>query len=76
MIAGKDVHPKRKIYFLGAQIIKILKSYSLKNVDSFTVFHELNKQEVVSFNLFIFSLDWLFIIGAISYNNNKIEKCF
>ena len=77
MIISKDINPERDFYYLGAKTIEILSSSDDNPLDFFTVFETLKSSEDISLNLFILTLDWLFIIGAIN-NSQKgyIVKCF
>ncbi len=76
MIIGKDIHPEKKIYYLGALVLKTLKKSSKKKFDFFKVYQEVNESEKVSIKLFTLTLDWLFLLGAIESNKGHIEKCF
>lgn len=77
MIVSKDTNPERDLYYLGAKVIEILASENKKDVDFFTVFEKLNASVRVSVSLFVLTLDWLYLIGAIKESNlGSIRKCF
>ncbi len=76
MILGKDIHPQRKIYYLGAIVIEILKSTGNKGNDFFSLYQQVRKKENISMNLFALTLDWLFILGLIENKKGLIQKCF
>ncbi len=76
MILDRDIHPERKIYYLGSLVLNIIKDSPADNIDVFDAFQELNKREKISMNLFILTLDWLFILGTVKMNRGKIQKCF
>lgn len=77
MIVNKDINPKRDVYYLGAKTIEILSAEKNKVVDFFDVFQKLNASEHISINLFILTLDWLYLIGSIEeLQKGKIVKCF
>lgn len=77
MIISKDINPKRDFYYLGAKVIDILSSSEDDEFDFFCVFEKLKSSENVSVNLFILTLDWLFIIGVINKSDKgQIVKCF
>lgn len=77
MIISKHINPERDLYYLGAKTIGIIDSLDESEIDFFTVFSEFNKNEKVSINLFILTLDWLYMIGAINMTEeNLIKKCF
>jgi len=76
MIIGKDIHPERELYYLGALVLDILKKTSGNELDFFMVYQEVNEYKKISIKLFTLTLDWLFLLGAINSNKGYIEKCF
>jgi hypothetical protein len=76
MITGKDINPKKKIYYLGGITLQILKEYPSEDVPFFDVFQKLNEKERISINLYTLTLDWLFLLGVITLNKGGIKKCF
>ncbi len=76
MILDKDVHPERKIYYLGALILESISESSADNVDMLDIYRELKETYSVSIHMFTLALDWLFLLGAINHINGHIEKCF
>lgn len=76
MILGKDIHPQRKIYYLGAIVIEILKSTDSNGGDFFSLYEQMSKKEKISMNLFALTLDWLFVLGLIENKKGLIQKCF
>ena len=76
MILGKDVHPQRKIYYLGFLILEIFKNSSEKKLDFFDIYQKINEREKVSMKLFTLTLDWLFLLGTIESDRGYIKKCF
>jgi hypothetical protein len=77
MIASKNTHPERDLYYLGAKIIEVLNSSAEEEWDYLDLFAELNRKEKISFNLFSLALDWLFILSAVQPNKKGgIKKCF
>ena len=75
MILGKDIHPEREIYYLGAIVIETIKELGSENT-LLDLFHHVNIKNKTSMNLFMLTLDWLFIIGLVRYKNGYIRKCF
>ncbi|KAA6322613.1 hypothetical protein EZS27_027862 [termite gut metagenome] len=75
MILGKDIHPQRKIYYLGAIVIEILKSTDNRG-DFFSLYQQVSEKEKISMNLFTLTLDWLFLFGLIENRKGLIQKCF
>lgn len=76
MIIGKDINPKKQIYYISALIIEELKIASVPTFDFFQMYYNIKKKEDISINLFSLSLDWLYMLGAIKQSGNKLEKCF
>jgi len=76
MITGRDINPKRHLYYIGGLILGILKENQQGGFTSPELFYKLQDKEKISFNLFSLSLDWLFLTGAIKFQNREIRKCF
>jgi len=77
MIISKDINPERDFYYLGAKVIEILSMPENESFLLIDVYETFKKVENISLNLFILTLDWLFISGVISeIENGKIIKCF
>ena len=76
MIIGKDIKPERQIYHLGALLLEVMQSTSNKNMELFDVFERMNSHESVSVNAFILTLDWLFLLGVITNDKDRIVRCF
>jgi hypothetical protein len=70
MIVGRDIHPQKKIYYLGAIVLEILKSSNDKGYDFFSLYQQVIKKEKISINLFTLTLDWLFILGLVGCISN------
>jgi hypothetical protein len=73
---SKDTHPEKDVYYLGALVVGILEESSDKKEMFFDIFQILKSKENISINLFLFTLDWLFISGFIKNDNHYIKKCF
>ena len=77
MIVSKDIHPERDVYYLGAQVIKILSNKKSDVYNFLDIYEELNSSESISINLFVLVLDWLYLSEVISgVENGRITKCF
>ena len=74
MIVNKDISPTRKIYYLGAIVLEVIAKND-NSADFFVTYNEVKKSENISMNLFTLTLDWLFIIGAITSNKGNISRC-
>ena len=77
MIVNKNINPERDLYYLGANVIEALNSFTKNEIDYFDLFLSVNKSNKVSLNLYSLVLDWLFILGIIKKGNKGlIIKCF
>jgi hypothetical protein len=77
MIVNKNINPERDLYYLGANVIEVLNSFTENEIDYFDLFISVNKLNKVSLNLYSLVLDWLFILGVIKKGNKGlIVKCF
>lgn len=76
MIKGKDIHPERSIYYLGAVLIETIKAAADKELNSIALFHKFCEREKVSIEMFTLTLDWLFLLGLVENEKGQIKKCF
>ena len=77
MIISKDTHPERDLYYLGARVIEILVGTEKYEMSFWEILEKMKHTERISVNLFMLTLDWLFIIGAITKSEEGgIKKCF
>lgn len=76
MIISKNINPTRDLYYLGGLIIELLDSSKSDEYDYFDLYLAIKKTQDISMNLFILSMDWLYILGVIQNNNGMIKKCF
>ncbi len=77
MIVNKNINPERDLYYLGANVIEVLDSFTKNEIDYFDLFISVNKFNKISLNLYSLVLDWLFILGVIKKGNKGlIIKCF
>ncbi len=77
MILGKDINPKRHIYYISALVINELNMIEDLYFDFFEIFKILNsKHTEITLNVYSLALDWLYLLGAISKEGDKLKKCF
>jgi hypothetical protein len=76
MILNKDVRPERKIYFIAALVIDVLKESKEGVIDHLYVFEKLQESEGITAEVFLLALDWLFLLGAIKTERGVLIKCF
>lgn len=75
MILGKDIHPCRKIYFSGALVLDGFRRLSKKELSFDELFNIMKKENSMSIEIFMLSLDWLFLLNAIDSRDGKVFKC-
>lgn len=75
MINDKNTNPQRDLYYLGGIVIDILHQTS-ENENFFDVFEKVRKREPISINLFSLTLDWLYLLGIVNFENGRLKKCF
>ena len=73
MLVNINTNPQRNLYYLGSLVLETLKDY--KVIELFDLYEIVNKKEEINMQLFIFVLDWLFLIDTIKQTNGKIELC-
>lgn len=77
MLLPKDINPTNTLYFNGALVINALNTIASNTVDFFELFKKLKASNQLSFQSYIFALDWLFLIGSVKLSTHgKIKKCF
>jgi len=74
VIVNQDNHPQRQLYYLGAKALEILSDKG-GTVDFFDIYQELKIKENISIRLFVLTVDWLYLLGAIKSNKGIIEQC-
>lgn len=74
MIVSQDIHPQRQLYYLGAKALNVIMENG-GGVDFFDAYRQLKEDEDISIMLFILTLDWLYLLGAIKTDKGWIEKC-
>ncbi|SMG23514.1 ABC-three component system middle component 6 [Arenibacter troitsensis] len=75
MIVSNNIAPDKNLYYLGSEILKILHRFE-NRLDLILLFDKLNEYVKVTFVLYTYSLDWLYLSGLIE-NDKKgtIIRC-
>ena len=81
MIMNQDIKPEKQAYYLGAQIIEVVKNQKLPQgakVDVFEIFSQLNlnASAKVSDHAFAMGMNWLFLLGVLKVDGEDIKLCF
>lgn len=74
MIVSQNTNPKREIYYLGALTLEVLNKENGK-IDLFDLFQIITEKEEIAMNLFLFVLDWLYLLDTIEQDNGVIKLC-
>jgi len=75
MILGKDVHPSKKIYYSSALVLDGFKDLSVSEIAFDELFSKMKRDYSMSIEIFMLSLDWLFLLNAIDSRDGKVFKC-
>lgn len=74
MIVTSDISPERNLYFLGGKILEKLSKD--ETIDSLLVFENLRENFGISFPLYMYTLDWLYLANLIELTpNGDIKLC-
>ena len=79
VIISPDTHPERDLYFIGSLLIEVLDKADTNKVEFFEALELINanrNNNKVSINLFILSINWLFLLDIIQFEEGCIKKCF
>ena len=70
MIIDSNRHPEKNIYFIRAKLLENIKTKQFSEFDINALYVEYNKKNLVSvsFDYFLLTLDWLFILKFIKVN--------
>lgn len=74
MLLPYDIHPKLSIYYNGAVILGELNKVPQQEI--LELFLNVKKVNNISFSLFIYSLDWLYLIEEAEVNEEGVvQRC-
>jgi hypothetical protein len=80
MILPQDITPEKSMYVMGSRIIDILNKEPHNTIDPKLVYdkYNINHPETrITYNYFLYALDWLYILNAIDYTDKLgIKKCY
>lgn len=76
VVVNKNTHPERSLYYLGALLLEVLSNSEESSVDFLDAFRLLNEKEGVSMNLFVLTVDWLYLLGTIESEKGVLVRCF
>lgn len=79
MIIPIDIKPEKSLYVIGAKIMEVFNNESMGVIDIKILYEKFIKiyQENISFDYYLYALDWLFLIDLININKkSEVIKCF
>lgn len=65
-----DSDPKANPVYIGSVVLRLFQSNDSMVIEISLLYDLVNAVFELSFDLFLYSLDWLFIIGAIELDGN------
>lgn len=74
MILSNNSNPKNSLYFIGGIILMLMKKEN--EYDYLELYTELKNNYKISFQLYNFALDWLYLISAVKFDEKEgVIKC-
>jgi len=74
MLLPENIHPKNSLYFNGAYVLKALKEEN--NLSIVQLYFRVKGFHQISISLFVLTLDWLYLVGLVSFNSvGNITLC-
>lgn len=75
MLINEDINPNNSLYYLGAEVLKSIENK--EDFDFMELYKSMNNKYNISLKLFILTIDWLFLIDAITLSEKgNLKKCF
>lgn len=73
MLLPDNIHPENSIYYNGAIVLGVLQKH--RKIEFLELYSKVKKIRLMSFPVFILSLDWLYLIDAAQLKSNRVEIC-
>ena len=74
MLMPENVDPKKSIYYTGAMVLQLIQRSG--NISVFNLYSEVKLQYGISFPVMLLSLDWLYLIGAVTVTKSgEVQLC-
>lgn len=71
MLILKNINPKYSVFYIGWLVLKIIQEK--RKGDMMEIYYDLNNKIDISFSLYLFALDWLYLASAIVLKDNNIH---
>lgn len=77
MLVSNEINPSNSVYYIGGLILGVLEQKTSPTFDFLDLYQEINKSKKVSLQLFLYSMDWLYLLKKIEINSKGyLRKCF
>ncbi|ATV59660.1 ABC-three component system middle component 6 [Fusobacterium pseudoperiodonticum] len=74
MLLPDNIHPELSIYYNGYIVLKELKKKNKQKLVS--LYQEVKKNNNMSFQIFVLSLDWLYLLNVAKIDKNgEVNLC-
>lgn len=74
MLLPDNVHPENCIYYNGAIVLQVLQNNN--KIGLIDLYQKINQVQKMAFPVLILCLDWLYLIDAAEFVEEKVELCF
>lgn len=74
MLMPENIDPKKSIYYTGAMVLQLLQRSG--NISVINLYSEVKLHYGISFPVMLLSLDWLYLIGAVTVTKSgEVRLC-
>ena len=74
MLMPENIDPKKSIYYIGAMVLQLIQRSG--NISVLNLYSEVKLQYGISFPVMLLSLDWLYLIGAVTVTKSgEVKLC-
>lgn len=74
MLMPENIDPKKSIYYTGAMVLQLIQRSG--NISVINLYSEVKLQYGISFPVMLLSLDWLYLIGAVTVTKSgEVKLC-
>ena len=73
MLLPDNIHPENSIYYNSAIVLESLQNKD--NISLLELYREVREIKKMSFPVFIFCLDWLYLINVATLIEGKVKLC-
>ena len=74
MLKHENIDQKKSIYYTGAMVLQLIQRSG--NISVINLYSEVKLQYGISFPVMLLSLDWLYLIGAVTVTKSgEVKLC-